>query len=83
MTVIESIKVANILSKCLGLFSIEKYDDSPASLLPPTKANWTIGTIKNSFPHVNFLIQQLNTGFFELTTETTTTTTTSSISYQE
>ena len=46
VTVIESIRVANILSKCLGLFSIEKYDDTPASLLPPTMANWTIGTIK-------------------------------------
>ena len=39
VTVIESIRVANILSKCLGLFSIERYDASPASLLPPTMAN--------------------------------------------
>jgi len=39
VTVVESINVANILSKCLGLLIIEKYDDAPISLLPPTKAN--------------------------------------------
>jgi protein involved in polysaccharide export with SLBB domain len=39
VTVIESSKVANKLSKCLGLLTIEKYAERPASLLPPIIAN--------------------------------------------
>jgi hypothetical protein len=46
VTAIESSKVANKLSKCLGLLIIEKYDDTPISPLPPIIANCTIGTIK-------------------------------------
>tara|TARA_Y100001936_G_C15751850_1_gene496505 strand:- start:14 stop:589 length:576 start_codon:yes stop_codon:yes gene_type:complete len=39
VTVIESIKVAIILSKCLGVFNIVKYDEIPESLLAPTIDN--------------------------------------------
>ena len=41
-----TISVDSLFSIGNRYFSIEKYDESPASLLPPTMANWTIGTIK-------------------------------------